>query len=127
MCKLDTEDVIAEPGYWPNVTASPANMANWWWLLVAAEVTTPPRNVCTAICRCRIICSFLALSRLYMGPNLFLPPRILSARTAVTKTQSHIIRLNVKTTIIIVTLHIPKHYYQRQTGLLFYEDIGPKS
>lgn len=82
ICKLDTEEVMVEPEYWPNVTASPANMANWWWLLAVADVTTPPRNVCTAICRWRIICNFLALSRLYMGPNLFRPPRILSARTA---------------------------------------------
>ena len=29
-----------------------------------------------------LTCSFLARSRLYIGPNLFRPPRILSCRTA---------------------------------------------
>lgn len=47
------------------------------------------RNACTANCRWRIICSFLARSRLYIGPNLFLPPRIRSARTAETERQSN--------------------------------------
>uniref|UniRef100_A0A1A9UXX2 Uncharacterized protein n=1 Tax=Glossina austeni TaxID=7395 RepID=A0A1A9UXX2_GLOAU len=41
------------------------------------------RNACRAICRCRITCSFRARSLLYIGPNLFLPPRIRSALTAV--------------------------------------------
>uniref|UniRef100_A0A1B0BAB8 Uncharacterized protein n=1 Tax=Glossina palpalis gambiensis TaxID=67801 RepID=A0A1B0BAB8_9MUSC len=40
-------------------------------------------NACRAICRCRITCSFRARSLLYIGPNLFLPPRIRSALTAV--------------------------------------------
>lgn len=93
MCRLGPPvDVIAELGYWPSVTASPDIMVNWWWLVTAVvtDVTTPPRNVCTAIWRCRIIWSFLARSRLYMGPNLFRPPRILSARTAETQTKQRL-------------------------------------
>lgn len=41
-----------------------------------------PRIACSAIWRCRKICSLRARSRLYMGPNLLRPPRIRSARTA---------------------------------------------
>ena len=40
------------------------------------------RPGCDVICRCLSICSFLARSLLYIGPNLLRPPRILSCRTA---------------------------------------------
>lgn len=51
------------------------------WLLYMS-LPKDPRNVCTASCLCLIICNFLARSLLYIGPNLFRPPLILSARTA---------------------------------------------
>ena len=38
---------------------------------------------CAGTCRCRKTCNFRARSLLYIGPNLFLPPRILSCLTAV--------------------------------------------
>lgn len=55
------------------------------WLLYMSVDSCAPLRVCAANCLCLIICSLRALSLLYIGPNLFLPPLILSARTAAIK------------------------------------------
>lgn len=52
-------------------------------LLPLLGYNTPRLPGPTVTCRFLITCSFLARSRLYMGPNLLRPPRILSCRTAV--------------------------------------------
>lgn len=52
------------------------------WLLYMPPSPNDPRKDWAASCLWRIIWSFRARSLLYIGPNLFLPPLILSARTA---------------------------------------------
>ncbi len=52
----------------------------------SGERGIPPFNCivhwASICCCCLKACCFSALSRLYIGPNLFLPPRILSDLTA---------------------------------------------
>lgn len=73
VCKMVTEWMFS------------VKVKSFWWVEVRAGLLS---SLNLPACIKAFLCCLRARSRLYMGPNLFLPPLIRSARTAVRKSSS---------------------------------------